>query len=44
MLSLRADQTVGSRSARTFVQPDNPAALTEEIRRFVKDHPLPGES
>ncbi|MFF7355804.1 MULTISPECIES: alpha/beta fold hydrolase [Streptomyces] len=29
--------------ARTLVQLDNPAALTEEIRRFVKDHPLPGE-
>ncbi|MEU2711362.1 alpha/beta hydrolase [Streptomyces sp. NPDC007205] len=28
--------------ARTLVQLDNPAALTEEIRRFVKDHPLPG--
>ncbi|WP_369362512.1 alpha/beta fold hydrolase [Streptomyces sp. CG4] len=30
-------------NARTLVQLDNPAALTEEIRRFVKDHPLPGE-
>ncbi|MGW2646173.1 alpha/beta fold hydrolase [Streptomyces sp. NPDC001393] len=29
--------------ARTLVQLDNPAALTEEIRRFVKDNPLPGE-
>jgi hypothetical protein len=29
--------------ARTLVQLDNPAALTEEIRRFVKDHPLPRE-
>ncbi|WP_369394099.1 alpha/beta fold hydrolase [Streptomyces sp. CG1] len=29
--------------ARTLVQLDNPAALTEEIRRFVKDHPVPRE-
>ncbi|MFF4569475.1 alpha/beta fold hydrolase [Streptomyces sp. NPDC001410] len=29
--------------ARTLVQLDNPAALTAEIRRFVKKHPLPGE-
>ncbi|ANP51346.1 pimeloyl-ACP methyl ester carboxylesterase [Streptomyces griseochromogenes] len=29
--------------ARTLVQLDNPAALTAEIRRFVKEHPLPGE-
>ncbi|MFF7969855.1 alpha/beta fold hydrolase [Streptomyces sp. NPDC007905] len=29
--------------ARTLVQLDNPTALTEEIRRFVKEHPLPGE-
>ncbi|MFE1881998.1 alpha/beta fold hydrolase [Streptomyces diastatochromogenes] len=29
--------------ARTLVQLDNPAALTGEIRRFVKEHPLPGE-
>ncbi|MFG3200792.1 alpha/beta fold hydrolase [Streptomyces sp. NPDC048192] len=29
--------------ARTLVQLDNPAALTDEIRRFVKDNPLPGE-
>ncbi|TVZ83265.1 hypothetical protein FB157_123129 [Streptomyces sp. BK340] len=28
--------------ARTLVQLDNPAALTAEIRRFVKEHPLPG--
>jgi pimeloyl-ACP methyl ester carboxylesterase len=30
--------------ARTLIQLDNPAALAEEIRVFVKDHPLPGES
>ncbi|MEV6292953.1 alpha/beta hydrolase [Streptomyces sp. NPDC051896] len=30
--------------ARTLVQLDNPAALAEEIRRFVKDNPLPGEN
>ncbi|MFG2123460.1 alpha/beta fold hydrolase [Streptomyces sp. NPDC048710] len=29
--------------ARTLVQLDNPAALTAEIRRFVKENPLPGE-
>ncbi|MGY4962377.1 alpha/beta fold hydrolase [Streptomyces sp. 900105245] len=29
--------------ARTLVQLDNPAALTAEIRRFVEEHPLPGE-
>ncbi|MEU4928079.1 alpha/beta hydrolase [Streptomyces yokosukanensis] len=29
--------------ARTLVPLDNPAALTDEIRRFVKDHPLPDE-
>ncbi|MFH8342428.1 alpha/beta fold hydrolase [Streptomyces sp. AM6-12] len=27
--------------ARTLVQLDNPAALVDEIRRFVKDNPLP---
>ncbi|SOE06899.1 hypothetical protein [Streptomyces sp. Ag109_G2-15] len=32
-----------ARHARTLVQLDNPAALTAEIRRFVKEHPLPGE-
>ncbi|GHE06303.1 alpha/beta fold hydrolase [Streptomyces alanosinicus] len=30
--------------ARTLVQLDNPAALSDEIRRFVRDHPLPGEN
>ncbi|WP_199572587.1 alpha/beta fold hydrolase [Streptomyces murinus] len=29
--------------ARTLVQLDNPTALVDEIRRFVKDNPLPGE-
>ncbi|MEU0007930.1 alpha/beta hydrolase [Streptomyces sp. NPDC006314] len=29
--------------ARTLVQLDNPTALTEEIRRFVKENPLAGE-
>ncbi|SFY52977.1 alpha/beta fold hydrolase [Streptomyces sp. F-1] len=29
--------------ARTLVPLDNPAALTDEIRRFVAEHPLPGE-
>ncbi|MFD7298568.1 alpha/beta fold hydrolase [Streptomyces sp. NPDC059897] len=29
--------------ARTLVQFDNPAALTAELRRFVKENPLPGE-
>ncbi|MFY4718291.1 alpha/beta fold hydrolase [Streptomyces sp. LaBMicrA B280] len=29
--------------ARTLVQLDNPAALVDEIHRFVKDNPLPGE-
>jgi pimeloyl-ACP methyl ester carboxylesterase len=29
--------------ARTLVPLDNPGALSAEIRRFVKEHPLPGE-
>lgn len=29
--------------ARTLVPLDNPTALTAEIRRFVKENPLPGE-
>ncbi|MFE6690166.1 alpha/beta fold hydrolase [Streptomyces sp. NPDC057743] len=31
-------------NARTLVQIDNPAALTDEIRRFIKEHPLPAEN
>jgi len=30
--------------SRTLVPLDNPAALTDEIRRFVKENPLPGEA
>ncbi|WP_030408961.1 alpha/beta fold hydrolase [Streptomyces albus] len=30
--------------ARTLVPFDNPAGLTAELRRFVEEHPLPGES
>ncbi|MEV8593481.1 alpha/beta hydrolase [Streptomyces sp. NPDC052012] len=30
--------------ARTLVPFDNAAGLTTELRRFAKDHPLPGES
>ncbi|MDQ1065038.1 hypothetical protein QFZ32_000477 [Streptomyces canus] len=30
--------------ARTLVQFGNPVGLTAELRRFVKEHPLPGES
>jgi hypothetical protein len=28
--------------ARTLIPFDNPAALTAELRRFVKENPLPG--
>ncbi|MFB7632232.1 alpha/beta fold hydrolase [Streptomyces sp. NPDC056149] len=31
-------------NARTLVQIDNPAALTDEIRHFIKEHPLPAEN